>query len=171
MAAGVNVAITTDGTAPRRSFDLLQAARAAQMAHQLRRGDRYLLPAGKLLEMITIDAARALGWDDELGSLEAGKQADLAILNLRQPHLVPNWMVVHRLIYEAVGHDVETVIVDGRVVMEDRRVLTIDEGAALDAAEREARAIVERAGLHAHLTPPGWGRIRLAFDRPIPLPE
>jgi cytosine/adenosine deaminase-related metal-dependent hydrolase len=171
IAAGINVAITTDGTAPKRSFDLLQAARTAQLAHQIRRNDRYLLPVGKLLEMITIDAARALGWDDALGSLEVGKQADVAILNLRQPHLVPNWMVVHRLIYEAVGHDVETVIVAGRVVMEDRRVLTVDEGAALAAAEREARAIVERAGLQAHLTPPGWGRLRLAFDQPITLPD
>jgi cytosine/adenosine deaminase-related metal-dependent hydrolase len=171
MAAGVNVAITTDGTAPRISFDLLQAARKAQFAHQLRRNDRYLLPVGKLLEMITIDAARALGWEDEIGSLEAGKKADVAILNLRQPHLVPNWMIVHRLIYEAVGHDVETVIVDGRVAMEDRRVLTVDEGAALEAAERESRAIVERAGLHSHLTQPGWGRLRLAFDQPISLPE
>jgi cytosine/adenosine deaminase-related metal-dependent hydrolase len=171
MQAGITVAITTDGTAPRISFDLLQAARKAQFAHQVRERDRYLLPVGKLLEMITIDAARVLGWDDELGSLEVGKKADLAILNLRQPHLVPNWMIVHRLIYEAVGHDVETVIVDGRLVMEDRRVLTIDEDAALETAEREAWAIVERAGLHAHLTPPGWGRLRLAFDAPIPLPE
>jgi cytosine/adenosine deaminase-related metal-dependent hydrolase len=80
-------------------------------------------------------------------------------------------MVVHRLIYEAVGHDVETVIVAGRVVMEDRRVLTVDEGAALAAAEREARAVVERAGLQGRLTPPGWGRLRLAYDQPIPLPE
>jgi 5-methylthioadenosine/S-adenosylhomocysteine deaminase len=171
LAAGINVAITTDGTAPRISFDLLQAARKAQFAHQLRERDRYLLPVGKLLEMITIDAARALGWDDELGSLEVGKKADLAILNLRQPHLVPNWMIVHRLIYEAVGHDVETVIVDGRIVMEDRRVLTIDEGAVLDRSEHEARSIVERAGLQAHLTPPGWGRVRLAFDQPILLPQ
>ena len=171
LDAGVNVAITTDGTSPRRPFDLLHAARQAQFAQQLLNRDRYLLPVGKLLEMITIDAARALGWDDELGSLEVGKKADLAVLNLRQPHLVPNWMVVHRLIYEANGHDVETVIVDGKVVMEDRRVLTVDEPAALDAGEREARALVARAGLEAHLTPPGWGRTRLAFDRPVTFPE
>lgn len=170
MAAGVNVAVTTDGTSPKTTFDLFQAARRAQLVHQLMLKDSYLLPVGKLLEMITIDAAKALGWDDELGSLEPGKKADIAIINLRQPHLTPNWMIVHRLIHEAVGHDVETVIVDGRVVMEDRRVQTVDEEAILDAANQEATALVERAGLAAHLTPPGWGQLRRGFDQPIEYP-
>ncbi|MBL8126572.1 MAG: amidohydrolase family protein [Chloroflexia bacterium] len=170
MAAGVNVAVTTDGTSPKTTFDLFQAARRAQLVHQLMLKDSYLLPVGKLLEMITIDAAKALGWDDELGSLEPGKKADVAIINLRQPHLTPNWMIVHRLIHEAVGHDVETVIVDGRVVMEDRRVQTVDEEAILDAANQEATALVERAGLAAHLTPPGWGQLRRSFDQPIEYP-
>lgn len=170
MAAGVNVAVTTDGTSPKTTFDLFQAARRAQLVHQLMLKDSYLLPVGKLLEMITIDAANALGWDDELGSLEPGKKADVAIINLRQPHLTPNWMIVHRLIHEAVGHDVETVIVDGRVVMEDRRVQTVDEEAILDAANQEATALVERAGLAAHLTPPGWGQLRRGFDQPIEYP-
>jgi cytosine/adenosine deaminase-related metal-dependent hydrolase len=171
MEAGVNVAITTDGTSPKTSFDLFQAARKAQLVHQMMSRDMYLLPAGKLLEMITIDAARALGWDDQLGSLEVGKRADVVIVNLRQPHLVPNWMIVHRLIYEAVGNDVETVIVDGRIVMEKHRVLSVDEEAALEEGQREAMAFVARAGLQAHLTPPGWGRTRLEFDRPIGLPS
>ena len=95
--------------------------------------DMFLLPPGKLLEMITIDAARALGWDDEIGSLDVGKKADVAIVNLRQPHLTPNVMVVHRLVYEAVGNDVETVIVDGRVLMEDRTVLSVDEAKQTEA--------------------------------------
>jgi len=170
MVAGANVAVTTDGTSPKTSFDLFQAARKAQLLHQVRLRDLHLLPAGKLLEMVTIDAARALGWDNDLGSLEVGKRADLAVVDLRQPHLVPNWMVVHRLVYEAVGQDVATVIVDGRVLMQDRRVLTVDEPAALDFAEVEARAVVARAGLEPHLTPPGWGQIRMTFDRPIELP-
>src|SRR5262249_8846256 len=112
LDAGVNVAITTDGSAQKTSFDLFQAARKTQLGQQLLLRDLYLLPVGKLLEMITIDAAKALGWDDEIGSLEPGKKADVAVVNLRQPHLTPNWMVVHRLIHEAAGHDVETVVVD-----------------------------------------------------------
>jgi len=171
LSKGVNVAITTDGAAPRQTFDLLQAARQAQFAHQLLNNDAYLLPVGRLFEMITIDAAKALGLDNEIGSLEPGKKADVAIVNLRQPHLVPNWMVVHRLIYEAVGQDVETVIVDGKILMRDGKVLTVDVEAALDEGERQARALVERAGLESHLTDPGWGRLSRAFDAPVELPR
>ena len=171
LSKGVNVAITTDGTAPRQTFDLLQAARQVQFAHQLLNNDPYLLPVGRLFEMITIDAAKALGLDREIGSLEAGKKADVTIVNLRQPHLVPNWMVVHRLIYEAVGQDVETVIVDGRVLMRDRRILTVDVEAALDEGERQARAVVERGGLASHLTDPGWGRLSRSFAAPITMPQ
>jgi cytosine/adenosine deaminase-related metal-dependent hydrolase len=171
LSKGVNVAITTDGTSPRRPFDLLLAAREVQFAHQLQNNDPYLLPPGRLLEMITIDAARALGLDAEIGSIEAGKKADLTILDFRQPHLVPNWMVVHRLLYEATGSDVITVIVDGRILMENRKVLSVDVGASLSRGEAEARALVERAGLSPYLTDPGWGRISRSFAEPIPLPS
>ncbi len=170
MTRGVNVAITTDGTAPWITFDLLQAARMAQLAHRWRNQDAYLLPPGKLMEMITIDAAKALGMDHEVGSLEVGKKADVTIVNLRKPHLVPNWMVVHRLVYEAVGQDVETVICDGKVLMEDKRVLTVNPDDILAQAERESFAIVERAGLQSHLTSPGWGMIHRTYDAPIELP-
>ena len=170
LEAGVNVAISTDGTSPKTSFDLFQAIRKAQLIHQLHFRDPFLLPAGKLLEMITIDAARALGWDDELGSLEVGKKADVILVNLRQPHLSPNLMVVHRLVYEAVGNDVESVLVDGRFVMRDRRVLTVDESAVFDAADEQVQATIARAGLQQHISAPGWGRHRLSFDAPLEFP-
>lgn len=168
---GVNVAITTDGTAPKATFDLLQAARMAAQAHQWRRRDSYLLPPGKVLEMITIDAAKALGMEGAIGSLEAGKKADVTIVNLRKPHLVPNWMVVHRLIEQATGQDVETVIVDGRVLMRGRKILTLDPEAIMANAEAEAHAVVKRAGLENHLTDPGWGKIYRTFDQPVRLPS
>lgn len=170
LTRGVPVAITTDGTAPQSSFDLLQAARQVQFAHRLREDDDYLLPPGRLLEMITIDAARVLGLQDSIGSLEPGKKADVAVVDMRQPHLLPHWMPVHRLIHNASGQDVETVIVDGKVIMEDRVVKTVDMAAALENGEREARLLVKRAGLEDHLTGPGWGRLRHAFDGPVPLP-
>jgi cytosine/adenosine deaminase-related metal-dependent hydrolase len=170
MQAGVNVAITTDGTSPKVSFDLFQAIRRAQTVHQILSRDTYLLPPGKLIEMITIDAAKALGWDDEIGSLDEGKKADVTIVNLRQPHLIPNIMVVHRLVYEAVGNDVETVIVDGKIVMDDRKVLSIDEAGALDRGQEESLKLIERAGLQGHLHEPGWGKLRLEFDAPVNLP-
>ncbi len=170
MQRGVNVAITTDGTAPWATFDILQAARSVQLAHRWRNQDAYLLPPGKLFEMITVDAAKALGMQDEVGSLEVGKKADITIVNMRKPHLVPNWMVIHRLVYEAVGQDVETVICDGRVLMRDRVIQTVDVQAIMDEAERQSWAVVERGGLQDHLTGPGWGQIHRTFDAPITLP-
>ena len=170
LQAGITVAITTDGSSPRRPFDLLQSARSAQAANQLLADDPYLMPPGRLLEMITIDAAAVLGMADVIGSIEVGKRADLAILDMRKPHLVPNWMPVHRLVYEATGADVQTVIVGGRVVMEDRIVCGVDETAALDEGDRHARLLVERAGLAHHLTDPGWRSNRREFDGPIEVP-
>ncbi|GGF27064.1 amidohydrolase [Youhaiella tibetensis] len=167
ISKGVNVAITSDGTAPRRPFDMFQMARMAQFAQQMLHVDQYLLPPGKLLEMITIDAAKALGLDHEVGSLDAGKKADVTIIDMRQPHLTPNWMVVHRLMHQAVGSDVDTVIVDGKILMEGRKVLTVDMIDALDFGEREAWALVERAGLRAHMHDPGWGQLSRTFSEPI----
>jgi len=93
------------------------------------------------------------------------------VVDGRQPHMVPAWMPVHRLIHGASGQDVETVLVDGRVVMEGRTVKTVDMAAALENGEREARLLVARAGLEDHLAGPGWGRVRTPFDRPVRLPD
>lgn len=135
LQRGVNVAITADGTAPwvPSTCCRRQGWRSSRTA-----GARTTLPpaARKLLEMITIDAARALGMDKEIGSIEVGKKADIAVVNLRKPHLVPNWMVVHRLIYEAVGQDVDVVIVNGRVLMQDRQLKVGDADMIMDEARR-----------------------------------
>lgn len=165
---GGNVCITTDGVAPAVSFDLLQAARKTQLIQKMLTFDNHILPPGKLLEMITIDAAKALGWDDEIGSLEPGKKADVIIVNMLQPHLMPEIMPVHRLIYEAVGNDVETVIVDGQIVMENRKVKTLDEKAALLDGHEELLETVERAGLEKHLKVPPtfWGHSQGWLDEP-----
>jgi cytosine/adenosine deaminase-related metal-dependent hydrolase len=139
--------------------------------HRFHFRDTNVLPAGKVLEMVTIDAARALGWEDEIGSLEVGKKADMIVVNLRQPHLMPNFMPVHRLVYEAVGNDVETVIVDGRLVMEHGKVLTVDEEAVFDAAQAEALALVQRAGLEPHMRHPSWGQVYQTFGGELSFPE
>uniref|UniRef100_UPI0023F54CB9 amidohydrolase family protein n=1 Tax=Jonquetella anthropi TaxID=428712 RepID=UPI0023F54CB9 len=156
---GANVVITTDGNSPRTPFDLFQAARKTQMIQQMLVNDSCLLPCGKLLEMITIDAAKALGWDDELGSLESGKKADVIIVNMLQPHLMPEIMPVHRLIQRAVGNDVETSIVDGQIIMENRQVKTIDEKEALLDGHKEIMETIKRAGLEKNirLAPTFWG--------------
>ena len=89
ISKGVPVAITSDGVSPSRHFDMLQTARLAQFTqHLLHNHDRYLLPPGKVFEMITIDAARALGMDHEIGSLEIGKKADIAIPGMEDEQLL-----------------------------------------------------------------------------------
>jgi cytosine/adenosine deaminase-related metal-dependent hydrolase len=154
LGLGANVAISTDGNSPNVSFDLFQAMRKTQMIQQMALHDPFLLPPGKLLEMVTINAAKALGMDSNIGSLEPGKKADVLILNTWQPHLVPNFMHVHRAVYEAVGHDVETVLVDGRFVMRDRKALLVDENEILENGQREALDLIARAGLEKHMVPP-----------------
>lgn len=172
MARGINVAVTTDGTAPNRYFDLLQTARLFQsVQHVLRGHDRYYFPPGKILEMITIDAARALGLDHEIGSLEPGKKADLVMIDMRAPHLTPDWQPVHRLVAQAAGADVETVMVDGEIVLHERRVLRVDEAAALAEGNRVAGELVARAGLERHLCDPGWGQLYRTFDTPVEVPD
>ncbi|WP_328803866.1 amidohydrolase family protein [Paracoccus xiamenensis] len=171
MARGITVAVTTDGTAPNRYFDLLQTARLFQsVQHVLRGHDRYFFPPGKAFEMITIDAAKVLGLDHEIGSLEVAKKADLLVVDMGAPHLTPDWQPVHRLIAQGVGSDVRTVMVNGKLIMEDRRITSVDEAEALAEGNRVARELVTRAGLTEHLRDPGWGQLYRTFDRPVTLP-
>lgn len=164
---GVNVAIATDGTSPGMSFDLLMAARKLQLAHQVALRDRFSLPLGKTLEMITIDAAKAIGWDDEIGSLEAGKKADIITVNMNQPHLTPSFMPVHKLMLYAAGQDVDHTIVNGRLLMENRRVISVDEEAVIDEAQKESLETIRRAGAEKFLEPCDtfWGHARMYCDR------
>ncbi len=171
MARGVPVAITSDGAAPSRHFDMFQIARSAQSTqHILHNHDRYILPPGKIFEMITIDAAKAIGMDDEIGSLEIGKKADIVVIDMRKPHLTPNWMPVHRLVHQVLGSDVDTVFVNGKILMEDGIVLTADMHEALAFGEAEAKALMERAGLQAHMHEPGWGQLQRTFTEPVAPP-
>lgn len=155
IAAGVPTAIASEGNS-RRPFDLLQAARGAQTVQRVIHDDPFLLPAGKALEMITIEAAQVIGQDDRIGSIEETKCADLVVLEMRRPHLVPGWMPVHRLIFEAVGHDVRTVIVDGKIVVRDRELQNADVDEVMALADEEAHLLIDRSGMAVHLTPPGW---------------
>lgn len=167
ISLGVNVAVTTDGTAPSMSFDLLQAARKTQIIQQMGLRDKYLMPAGKLLEMITIDAARAIGREDDLGSLEVEKRADIITVNTHQPHLATCVSPVHQLMMYAVANDVWDVMVDGKILMTDRHVLTVDEDEVMELALKESRSVINRAGLEAFTEPAEgfWGCSRLSFDK------
>jgi cytosine/adenosine deaminase-related metal-dependent hydrolase len=119
-----------------------------------------VLPAGKVLEMVTIDAARALGMEEDIGSLEEGKKADLILIDMERPHLMPLQMPLYRVAYFANGNDVETVIVNGRLLMLEGEILTVELDEVLDMAQREIELALQRTGLeHLVETPAGfWGR-------------
>ena len=98
--------------------------------------------------MATINAYRALGLDNVLGSIEVGKLADMIVVDMNQPHLVPVDMPAHRLVHHVTGHDVSDVIVDGKFVVKDRKLRNVDVGAIMDASERAYRRVLKRANLN-----------------------
>lgn len=147
LRAGGRVAIVTDGTAPDRSYDIWRDMKVFQVIHRIHEHDDRLAPPGLVLEMCTIRPARALGIDHLTGSLEVGKRADIILINTRQPHLAPfNILPEARLVYHAQGQDVDTVIVDGQIVMEHRQMLCCDENRILDDATQAQKALFDRLG-------------------------
>jgi len=151
---GVTVMLGSDGTAPDRSYDMFRHMFHCMHYQRTYYHDASYMPPGKVLEMTTIDAARALGLEKELGSLESGKKADVILVDVFKPHIYPFNMPVHRITYYANGNDVDTVIVNGDVLMENRVVKTVDEGKVLEMAQRETEAMLERTQLRHLLTTP-----------------
>jgi cytosine/adenosine deaminase-related metal-dependent hydrolase len=162
LEAGVNVAISTDGSGPDRSFDLLAQGRIAAQLQRAYFADTSIMPAGKILEMMTIDAARALGMEDEIGSLEVGKQADIIALNLHSARMSPRLMLLERVVYVGSGLDVEFMMVDGRILMHNREIQEVDIDQIIADANQVARDTYARAGqldkLASH--PHAWGHVR-----------
>jgi 5-methylthioadenosine/S-adenosylhomocysteine deaminase len=163
IEAGVTVALGSDGTAPDRSADMFRHMFQCMHYHRRHFRDARILPQGKVLEMATIDAARALGIEREIGSLEPGKKADVILVDLFKPHLMPLNMPVYRVVSFATGADVDTVLVDGQVLMQGRAVRTVDETEVMEAAQRETDAMLARIDGAGLLVPPErfWGHARL----------
>lgn len=134
MGAGVNVTLGTDGAASNNDLDLLAEARTAALLAKIVAADARAASANQVLEMLTINAARALGLEDRIGSIEPGKQADLAALDLRQPRTQPVHDVVSALVYSASSSQFTDVWVDGRRLLADGRLQTVDEEAVLESA-------------------------------------
>ncbi len=162
IEAGATVAIGSDATAPDRNADMLRHVQQCMHYHRRHFRDPGVLPPGKALEMITIDAATALGLDHELGSIEPGKKADIVLIDGRKPHLYPPQMPLYRVAYFANGSDVDTVVVNGNVLMRGRRVSHLNEDDVLnDAAEASERALARSGLRHLLDMPPNvWGRAR-----------
>jgi cytosine/adenosine deaminase-related metal-dependent hydrolase len=170
LEAGVTVCLGSDATAPDRSGDMFRHMQQCMHYHRRHFRDPSWLPPGKVLEMCTIDAAKALGREREIGSLEPGKKADVILVDLRRPHLYPANMPEFRVTYFANGNDVDTVVVDGRLVLENRKAVLVDEDAILDRAQAECELLIERLGLRDLLKTPDtfWSHVRATDQiRPI----
>ncbi|WP_210485947.1 amidohydrolase family protein [Microvirga antarctica] len=162
LEAGANVCLGSDATAPDRSGDMFRHMQQCMHYHRTFFKDPTWLPPGRVLEMCTIDAAKALGMDKDIGSLEVGKKADVVLVDMRRPHLYPLNMPVSRLIYFANGNDVDTVIVDGRIALKGRAAQFVNEDEVLDDAQRETELMLDRTGFRSMLETPKmfWKHVR-----------
>jgi 5-methylthioadenosine/S-adenosylhomocysteine deaminase len=147
-AAGIAVGLGTDGPAgSNNDLDLMEEIDLAAKLAKITKGDPLALNAKAVVEMATIDGARALHMDKEIGSLEAGKKADVVLIGLDAPNAVPMYEVYAQIAYALKGSDVETVIIGGRVVMRDRKLLTINESEVIAKACEYKKTISKSLGM------------------------
>ncbi|WP_048152613.1 amidohydrolase family protein [Palaeococcus ferrophilus] len=134
LNAGVNIGLGTDGAASNNNLDMLEEMKLAALLHKVHNLDPTVADAKTVFGMATLNGARALRLN--AGAIKEGYLADIAILNFSQPHLRPVNNVVSHMVYSASGNDVETTIVDGKIIMLDREVLTLDEEKVLSLVEK-----------------------------------
>jgi len=155
-AGGYSAALGSDQACGNNSCNMFTEMRMAAFLNKVRCQDPTALPASRALRLVTIDAAKTLGLEEKVGSIEKGKRADLIIVNLKTPQTTPILSspvrnIVPNLVYSARGCEVETVIVDGRIIMEDRKVLTANEDKVIEDAQRAAERIVGKAALEQNV--------------------
>ena len=153
LDSGVNVALGCDGGPSNNDYDMIREMKLAALIHKAVTLDPLIMPAETVLELATINGARALGLEHEIGSLEAGKKADLVVVDLNRLHTVPSMNPVSTLVYAATGGEVEMVVVDGQVVVEQGNLLTMDEDEVIEQAHRHAVQLYQRAGIEVR---PKW---------------
>ena len=146
LAAGVTMGLGTDGAASNNDLDMFEAMRFAALLHKVKTGDPRALPAETVLDMATIQGASALGVEKQIGSLEAGKRADVIVVSTANARMTPMYDPVSHLVYAARGDDVRTVLVNGRILMRDRKMLTLDEPAILAEARKFAAQVRAAVG-------------------------
>jgi 5-methylthioadenosine/S-adenosylhomocysteine deaminase len=141
---GVNVGLGTDGSASNNSLDMFETMKIACLLQKLIYLNPTVMSAYEVLKMATINGANALGLGENVGSLQVGKKADVVLVDLSKPHLKPLHNIYASIVYSARGSDVDTVIVDGKILMEDKQVKTLDEQAIMEKAEKTALDLLSR---------------------------
>ena len=144
LNAGLTVSLGTDGAASNNRLDMFTEMRTAALLHRVVNEDPTIIPAGTALKMATINGARALGIDDQTGSLEPGKAADLIMLDLNQSHLTPCFNPESLVVYSARGSDVSDVMVNGEWVVKEGKPLKWEEEEVISLAANSAKALLEK---------------------------
>jgi len=143
--AGVNMSLGTDGAASNNNLDMVEEMKIAALLQKVNNMDSTVLPSEKVFEMATIGGARALGLQDEIGTIEVGKKADLVLLDMNTPHLTPFRHPMSHLVYAANGSDVDTVICNGEILMQDKELKVLNEAEVIKLAGDAAEELLSKS--------------------------
>jgi 5-methylthioadenosine/S-adenosylhomocysteine deaminase len=146
LRSGVTVGLASDGPASSNNHSLFQAMKFAALIQKGFHQDATVMTAEKVMEMATIDGARAVGLEREIGSIESGKKADLIVIDYENAFMTPIHHPVSAIVYSALGHEVASVMIDGRFVMRDRAMTIVDEAAVRNRAQTAADDLARRSG-------------------------
>lgn len=144
MDQGINLSLGTDGAASNNNLDMLEEMKIAALQQKVNTLNPIVLSAIDVFKMATIGGAAALGMEPEIGTIEVGKKADLALLDMKTPHLTPYRHPISHMVYSANGCDVDTVICNGQILMERRELLTMNEQGVMDLAEEATSDLLSR---------------------------
>jgi 5-methylthioadenosine/S-adenosylhomocysteine deaminase len=144
----INVALGTDGAASNNNLSMIEELRTASLLQKGVRQQPMMLPAEKAIALATINGAKAFGLEKRLGSLIPGKQADIILISYRTPHTLPKHNPYATITYATRDENVQSVIINGKIVMKDRKVLPIDEMKLFQEAQKKRKELLERAGFN-----------------------
>lgn len=150
MKNSINVGLGSDGIIESNSVDMFNVMRLTSLLHRVNEMDATIMPAKTVLKMATLDGARALGLDKEIGSIEPGKKADIAMVDMHKLHFTPLlrgefFNVYSHLVYVASNGDVDTVIIDGKIIMKNHALKTVDEDGVIQEANEAVEALLKRS--------------------------
>jgi 5-methylthioadenosine/S-adenosylhomocysteine deaminase len=144
LEKGVTVSLGTDSPCSNNTADMFEVMKTAAILHKGISRNPTVMPAEQVLEMVTTEGAKALSWKREIGSIEIGKKADLTIINVQKPHLCPLYNELSHIVYAAKASDVETVIINGKIVMENRKLTTLTVEKVMNMAEKAKNSLLQR---------------------------
>ena len=138
------VSLGTDGAASNNNLDMFDTMKFCALIHKQHRWDPEILPAQSVLDFSTINGAKSLRKFDNIGSIEIGKNADIIIIDINKPHLIPNHNYISNIVYSANGNDVESTIINGNPIMINKEFIKLDKQKIMDEAELYAKNLTSK---------------------------